>query len=79
MFRPVQFDPTSLVLITAAVAVAPLVSAAVPVVLVPTVVVELLLGILIGPDILGGLVSVLVFPAVAVALRRAARAGEAPA
>jgi hypothetical protein len=51
----------------------------VPVVLVPTVVVELLLGILIGPDILGGLVSVLVFPAVAVALRRAARAGEAPA
>ena len=53
MFRPVQFDPTSLVLITAAVAVAPLVSAAVPVVLVPTVVVELLLGILIGPDVLG--------------------------
>ena len=36
----VQFDPTSLVLITAAVAPAPTVSAAVPVVLVPTVVVE---------------------------------------
>jgi len=48
----VQFDPTSLVLITAAVALAPIVSAAVPVVLVPTVVVELLLGILIGPDVL---------------------------
>ena len=47
-----QFDPTSLVLITAAVALAPIVSAAVPVVLVPTVVVELLLGILIGPDVL---------------------------
>jgi len=48
----VQFDPTSLVLITAAVALAPILSAAVPVVLVPTVVVELLLGILIGPDVL---------------------------
>ena len=47
-----QFDPTSLVLITAAVALAPILSAAVPVVLVPTVVVELLLGILIGPDVL---------------------------
>ena len=47
-----QFDPTSLVLITAAVALAPLVSAGVRVVLVPTVVVELLLGILIGPDVL---------------------------
>ncbi len=48
-----QFDPTSLVLIAAAVALAPIVSAAVPVVLVPTVAVELLLGILIGPDVLG--------------------------
>jgi Kef-type K+ transport system membrane component KefB len=48
----VQFDPTSLVLITVAVALAPIISAAVPVVLVPTVVVELLLGILIGPDVL---------------------------
>jgi Kef-type K+ transport system membrane component KefB len=48
----VRFDPTSLVLITVAVALAPIVSAAVPVVLVPTVVVELLLGILIGPDVL---------------------------
>jgi hypothetical protein len=57
MFRPVQFDPTSLVLITAAVAVAPLVSAAVP----------------------AGLVSVLAFPGAAIALRRAARSGEAPA
>ena len=47
-----QFDPTSLVLIAAAVALAPILSAAVPVVLVPTVVVELLLGILIGPDVL---------------------------
>jgi Kef-type K+ transport system membrane component KefB len=49
----VQFDPTTLVLIAAAVALAPIVSAAVPVVLVPTVAVELLLGILIGPDVLG--------------------------
>jgi hypothetical protein len=36
----VQLDPMSLVLITAAVAPAPIVSAAVPVVLVPTGVVE---------------------------------------
>jgi Kef-type K+ transport system membrane component KefB len=48
----VRFDPTSLVLITAAVALAPIVSAAVRVVLVPTVVVELILGIAIGPDVL---------------------------
>ena len=47
-----RFDPTSLVLITAAVALAPIVSAAVRVVLVPTVVVELILGIAIGPDVL---------------------------
>ena len=46
------FDPTSLVLITAAVALAPIISAAVRVVLVPTVVAELVLGILIGPDVL---------------------------
>ncbi|MGH3075281.1 MAG: cation:proton antiporter, partial [Gaiellales bacterium] len=45
-------DPTSLLLITAAVALAPIISAAVRVVLVPAVVVELLLGILIGPDVL---------------------------
>jgi hypothetical protein len=41
----VRFDPTSLVLITAAVALAPIVSAVVRGVLLPTVVVELLLGI----------------------------------
>jgi len=55
----VQFDPTSLVLIAAAVALAPILSAA----------------SLVG----AGLVSVLVFPAAAVALRRAARAAAAPA